>query len=946
MRFPLVRLSALALMVCVLQDAALGAALPELDPTFGEGAGYVRLGARHGDNGGGALLQQSDGKYVVLGWAAGAEAHELTVTRLLSTGERDTSFGEGGVRALPLLEAAETSDIGAIALQADGKILCCTADAGDLVVQRLLATGALDVTFADAGTARISGTQYSYARAMLVQPDGNILIAGWAFPFGFVVRLTPEGLPDPTWDGDGLRLIQAAAYSTQLYGMVLLGGAPLVVGEGRASAASYSAATIVKLTSTGAYDTSFSSDGIAVIPTPIHSGLRSVALQTSLVSPTKIVVAGHAIQAGNSSDFLVARVALDGTLDATFNSGGVLMQPVAPGASYNDAASSVRVLYSGPVASRILVAGNSDVPATLPEFAAMKLLLSGALDTTFDGDGILTPTTSQGFGSAEAMMLSGTRMVVVGNGFRSTSGYEWDLVISRHYYSDGSVDTTFLHTGWRFDDTERARAATRSLALDGEGRVLLGSVDYGKTGMPAIRRLLADGRPDSAFGSCGIQDSLGWIDCEAGVQDLALQPSGHIVAVGRKSNYVDVRSSGFVARLLPNGFRDQDFFDAGTVTWAPGYSDTLNSVTLLPDGRMLAVGTAWVSGGESRLIVLQVAADGFPDPSFGPDANGILRLGASGYVDLSGTDVVRLADGRIVITARARQTAGGPYRVLVYRLLGNGALDPAWSGFGRSVISFGAQSAFPAKVALTADDEVVVAGDLTGADAGPFVLRLLPNGSPDSTFDGDGIAHWTPRLLGEYVSDLVVRPSGHLVVAGTSVWSNSPARAVPMLTRLTPDGALDAMFGSGGKLELPVESAGVGGAAAVAFDAQQRAVVGATLRHQFAAIRLLPEVLPTAVDGPGPGPARLHLGAAAPNPARLATAITLALPRAGEFQVTVLDVTGRRVRALANGMGTAGSHTLHWDGRDDFGKRVAPGLYLVQARAGADRATSRVVLIP
>jgi hypothetical protein len=92
-------------------------------------------------------------------------------------------------------------------------------------------------------------------------------------------------------------------------------------------------------------------------------------------------------------------------------------------------------------------------------------------------------------------------------------------------------------------------------------------------------------------------------------------------------------------------------------------------------------------------------------------------------------------------------------------------------------------------------------------------------------------------------------------------------------------------------------------------------------------------------------PSRFELGAPRPNPAGRVAVLDLALPAAAPVDVSVFDVTGRRVRGLMDGVQAAGWHPVAWDLRDDSGRRAAPGIYLVRARAGDLRSTRKVVLL-
>jgi flagellar hook assembly protein FlgD len=68
------------------------------------------------------------------------------------------------------------------------------------------------------------------------------------------------------------------------------------------------------------------------------------------------------------------------------------------------------------------------------------------------------------------------------------------------------------------------------------------------------------------------------------------------------------------------------------------------------------------------------------------------------------------------------------------------------------------------------------------------------------------------------------------------------------------------------------------------------------------------------------------------------------LPAERPVEASVFDLAGRRVRALEPGrLFPAGTHRLTWDGRDEAGTPVAPGVYLVRVRAGSDVQVRRAV---
>ncbi len=111
----------------------------------------------------------------------------------------------------------------------------------------------------------------------------------------------------------------------------------------------------------------------------------------------------------------------------------------------------------------------------------------------------------------------------------------------------------------------------------------------------------------------------------------------------------------------------------------------------------------------------------------------------------------------------------------------------------------------------------------------------------------------------------------------------------------------------------------------------------------------VPAEPPTAVaDGSGSTPPAAALGrlhAPVPNPFNPATSIGFTLARAGGIRLGVYDLSGRRVRVLASGELPAGEHRVTWDGRDDTGRALSSGLYLLRLSGSGFVDSRRVTLI-
>jgi hypothetical protein len=82
-----------------------------------------------------------------------------------------------------------------------------------------------------------------------------------------------------------------------------------------------------------------------------------------------------------------------------------------------------------------------------------------------------------------------------------------------------------------------------------------------------------------------------------------------------------------------------------------------------------------------------------------------------------------------------------------------------------------------------------------------------------------------------------------------------------------------------------------------------------------------------------------------PNPFRLSTTVSFFLAGDANIVLAVYNISGRRVRILADGAFRGGWHETGWNARDSHGSRVASGLYFLRLRIGEREITRRLVLL-
>ena len=163
-----------------------------------------------------AAALQPDGRILVSGTArTPAGAPRIAVARYTAAGKLDTTFGGTGKRTFGVGERLEAP---AVLVQPDGRIVVAGtgAEEYDAVVARLKPDGSFDPGFGTMGTSAISFFGVEVGTAAVLQPDGKIVVAGATLAPGLdadfaVARLLPGGALDPAFSSDGKTTISFGA---------------------------------------------------------------------------------------------------------------------------------------------------------------------------------------------------------------------------------------------------------------------------------------------------------------------------------------------------------------------------------------------------------------------------------------------------------------------------------------------------------------------------------------------------------------------------------------------------------------------------------------------------------------------------------------------------------------------------------------------------------------
>jgi uncharacterized delta-60 repeat protein len=361
-----------------------------LDTTFGSGGKAVTSWGKGGNTSADAYAMAvypnsgtvNDGKIVLAGFAGTKTGDQFALARYNPNGSLDTSFGSGGTVSTVI--GARQSQVDGVAIQPDGKILVVGEESDStgvtlnplhLAVARYNPNGTLDTTFGSNGAVFSPiGTWQSEGRAVALQADGKIVVAGYFYlnqqtQFA-VFRYTPNGTLDTTFGGStGYAAFTADPRGSATFGAysVVIQADGKIVAGGSVRASYGQSWQLTRFNADGSLDSTFGGTGL--VEQPVWGYAAAVALQQN----GKIVAAGPGNVTIPSSTFFfeVGRFNADGSSDQTFNGTGLVGTPIGSSSSW---AFGVAIQ---PTDGKIVVAGASPYSTSADDFALARYLATG-----------------------------------------------------------------------------------------------------------------------------------------------------------------------------------------------------------------------------------------------------------------------------------------------------------------------------------------------------------------------------------------------------------------------------------------------------------------------------------------------------------------------------------------------------------------------------------------
>lgn len=524
---------------------------------------------------------------------------------------------------------------------------------------------------------------------------------------------------------------------------------------------------IARLNSDGTIDTSFN------IGTGVDNTITDIILQPD----GKIIIGGDFTNYNGSVRNRIARLNKDGTLDASFNIGTGVDKTINDIALQSD--------------GKVLIGGAFTVYSSVAQNRIARLNSDGSLDTNFSiGNGADA--------SVNSIVLQSDGKILIGGDFTNYKGSIRNRIA--RLTTNGTLDLDF-------NPASGANNSISCLSLQSDGKILISGdfTSYDGTIKNHIARLNDNGNLDTSF-NIGSGSNYS-------IEKIIVQPDNKIIVAGAFSTF-NSESSNRIARLNEDGTLDRDFYigtgatsyistiillptkkiliggdftifnhlgknrfarldSDGTMdlTFNPGSgaSDTVTSIALQPDGKILVGGYFISHNGMERNHLARLNIDGTLDLGFKSAVSGITE--ATTTINSIGIQ----SDGKIIIVGQFSFYEGS-VRKNIARVNADGSLDRTFLQVN------GAGGPFKSLVFLS-DGKILIGGQLNG-----HLARLNANGSIDTTFNpGIGADH--------IINTVALQPNGKILVGGLFNRYNNSSRN--RLARLNEDGTLDTSFNPG-----------------------------------------------------------------------------------------------------------------------------------------------------
>ena len=350
-----------------------------------------------------------------------------------------------------------------------GKIIACgfsrVGTTNDFAIAKYNIDGSLDNSFSSDGKVTLNiGTGFSVANCIIEQADNKIIVGGYARNSSnkdfALARFNSDGTLDNSFDGDGILLTDfGLGYEEEIYSINIQNDGKIVVaGTSSNNIATISYFALARYNVNGTLDNTFSSDGL--VTSSIGSSNNDALYSMDIQNDGKIVAEGSTYNTSITNfNMAIARYNIDGSFDNTFNSNGKLILNIGFSAYSVKSTNDNKLIVGGLVKN------------TYDDFIITKINNNGTLDNSFGPS--LDGTCIVDFFSSDDVLLSlviqnDNKIVCAGSSYITGN----DIALLR-INQNGTLDNTFNGNGKIVTNTSLSNDIANSVSIQNDGKIII-----------------------------------------------------------------------------------------------------------------------------------------------------------------------------------------------------------------------------------------------------------------------------------------------------------------------------------------------------------------------------------------------------------------------------------------------------------------------------------------
>lgn len=578
----------------------------------------------------------------------------------------------------------------------------------------------LDLTFNNNSALSGNGegpNKYGFVSASALQTDGKTIIAGSfisynGIPCKGLIRLNIDGSLDSSFFVSNLNQSTINSINIQTDGKIIIAGSFQYL-NGNFEAKYHD---IARLNPDGTTDLSFNTNIVNTI-----GGASGAIIKSSIILPDgKIIICGNFTTYNNINAYRIARLNTDGTLDTSFNLGGLGAQYGITGYSNETIVKNVKLQPDG----KIIVVGNFTAFNSIVRNHIARLNNDGSIDLSFNSE-IGFGFQSNEYVNVNSISIQNDGKIIVGGQFTSYNNTLTKGLVRIN--SDGSIDNTFnvgngfnLQGTYVTGNTYFYPGEVIKTEIQPDGKIIVGG-DFIKIDQTLIRnlaRLNTDGSLDLTFNNVSGPSNIFYPYYSSGgitgkISTLFFDNQN--IFIGGNFDYYNYTHVGSFTKLNSDGTIDFDFNKNN------GPNHTVKCTKIQSDGKIIIGGLFTRYNGKDSKTIIRVNEDGSIDQSFNI-GNGATRIYNSLTSYVSSINSIIIQPDNKIIAAGHFDFFNNIAKSSIVRLNTNGSVDNTFN----PILPLYTNSI--EKIILQSDGKIIVKSNNK-------LFRLNPDGSNDIFFN-------------------------------------------------------------------------------------------------------------------------------------------------------------------------------------------------------------------